>query len=402
MSLRDLRRAGHWPSLLAGLLHFEVSFAVWVLLGVLGPAVARDFGLSPAMRGIVVATPLLSAAVFRVLVGWLADRFGPRRIGTMSMFAVLAPLAWGALGARGVPEVLGVGALLGIAGASFAVALPLASSHYPPSHQGLALGIAGAGNSGTIVSALLAPRLAEHIGWHATLGVAAVPVALAALGFRLLAREAPGPRVPRRLRDALAPLRERDCWRLCGLYAVTFGGYVGLASYLPLLLVDRFSISPVHASSIAAAAAGLGSLLRPVGGLVADRIGGTRTLAGVLALALVPTFALAAGPGLGASAALFVALLGALGAGNGAVFQLVPIRFPGRVGLATGVIGAAGGLGGFLLPTALGAVRQATGTYRLGLTLFAGAALLAAISTVTIRVSIARRVGEAAVGEATV
>lgn len=402
MSLRDLRRSGHWPSLLAGLLHFEVSFAVWVLLGVLGPAIARDFGLSPAMRGVVVGTPLLAAAVFRVLVGWLADRYGPRRIGTISMLAALVPLLWGAFGARGVSELLGVGALLGIAGASFAVALPLASSHYPPAHQGLALGIAGAGNSGTIISALLAPRIAEHLGWHTTLGLATVPVVLAALGFRLLAREAPGPRAPRRLREALSPLREPDCWWLCGLYAVTFGGYVGLASYLPLLLVDRFSISPVAASSIAAAAAGLGSILRPCGGLIADRIGGTRTLGGVLAAACALGLALSTGPGLGASAALFVALLGALGAGNGAVFQLVPIRFPGSVGLATGVIGAAGGLGGFLLPSVLGAVRQATGTYRLGLALFAGAALLAAISVVTIRVSLARRVAETAIGEATV
>lgn len=402
MSLRDLTRVGHWPSLVAGLLHFETSFAVWVLLGVLGPFLARDFGLSPAAKGLVVGTPLLAGAALRIPVGWLADRHGARRVGTASMALVVLPLAWAWAGGRTVGELFGIGAALGIAGSSFAVALPLASSHYPPRYQGLALGIAGAGNSGTIVAALLAPRLAEWVGWHATFGLAMIPVALSAVGFWLLARDAPGVRGRRRLRDAFAPLRQPDCWRLCGLYAATFGGYVGLASFLPLFLVDRFGVSRVEAATIAAAAAGAGSLLRPVGGLLADRLGGTRVLAGVCVAAAALTLGLSAAQGLAAAVVLLVALLGALGTGNGAVFQLVPLRFPGTIGLATGVIGAAGGVGGFLLPSVLGALRDVTGSYRLGLWLF-GAALLAALSSViSIRVAWARRAGERAFGEAVI
>lgn len=395
MSLRALRREGHWPSLAAALLHFEVSFGIWVLLGALGPLIARDLRLSPAAKGVVVATPLLSAAVFRVLVGWLADRFGPRRVGTVTMTLALAPLALGWRAASSTGALLAVGALLGVAGASFAVALPLASAHYPAKRQGLALGIAGAGNSGTVLAALIAPRVAEHVGWRATMGLAMIPVALSAIAFRFVAREPPRRAGAVRLRDTLAALREADCWRACGLYAVTFGGYVGFTSFLPLFLVDRFEVSRVTAGSLAALAAGTGSLLRPVGGFLADRFGGTRVLARVYSAAAVLVLALSAMPGLFATEALFVGLLGLLGAGNGAVFQLVPLRFGERIGVVTGLVGAAGGVGGFFLPTGMGIARQATGSASLGFWLFAAAAVAAASSVVAIRVRWSRRLAEA-------
>jgi NNP family nitrate/nitrite transporter-like MFS transporter len=389
---RDLFKIGHWQSLLAGLLHFETSFAVWVMLGALGPFIASDLHLSPSQKGLVVATPLLSAAAFRILIGWLSDSYGPRRVGTASMALVTVPLVLAWTGGGSFEQMLGVGVLLGIAGASFAVALPLASSHYPPSHQGIALGIAGAGNSGTVVTALLAPRIAEHIGWRATMGLAVIPVALAAIGFWLLARDAGAPRRRSRLRDVFAPLREPDCWRLCGLYAVTFGGFVGLATFLPILLVDRFGISKVAAGTLAALASCSGSFLRPVGGLLADRFGGTRVLTGVFLVASGLAVGLAWLPGIVASELLFVALLGSLGVGNGAVFQLVPLRFPSRVGLATGVIGAAGGVGGFFLPSVLGVLRQMSGSYRLGFGSYAIVAAVAFVSVVAIRIAWTRRV----------
>lgn len=398
-SLLVLVRAGHWPSLVAALLHFEVSFAAWVLLGVLAPFAARDLGLSPAVVGLVVATPLLAGAALRVLLGWLADAYGPKRIGGISIALVLVPLAWAWLAADTLVEIFGVGLLLGVAGASFAVSLPLAGSHYPRSHQGLALGVAGAGNSGTIVAGLLAPRLAEHLGWHATFGLALLPVMLAAVAFRLLAKEAPGERVRRSVKTLLSPLRERDCWWLCGLYAVTFGGFVGLASYLPTLIVDRYGVSAVTAGTVSATAAGAGSLLRPVGGLLSDRWGGTSVLPAVYLLAAAGAVALAAVGGFAAGIVLSMILLGALGTGNGAVFQVVSLRFGASLGLVTGVVGAAGGVGGFLLPTLLGSLRQATGSYGLGLALFAAIAAVCVLSVLRVRFRWTQRAGELAVGE---
>lgn len=389
MSLREIGRVGHFPSLIAALVHFEVSFAVWVMLGVLAPFVLKDLGLSPALGGLVVATPLLAGSALRVPVGWMADRLGPRRIGVGLMVLLIAPLAGGWLWEASLARVFGIGLLLGFAGASFAVALPLASRHYPASHRGLALGIAGAGNSGTILAGLVAPRLAERVGWHTTFGLAIVPVVLAAVAFRLLAKEAPplvAESAPRR-----HPLLDADGWRLCGLYAFTFGGFVGLASYLPVLLIDRYGISPVAAGTVAAAAAGAGSFLRPVGGLISDRLGGTRVLLGVCLAAAGAASAFSAATTLAAGAALLVVLLGVLGVGNGAVMQLVSVRFGDRIGLVTGVVGAAGGLGGFFLPTIFGTLRQATGTYGIALWLFAAVALVACIGVVSIRFRWIRR-----------
>src|SRR3954468_24180948 len=193
MRMTEFRKAGHTPSLIAALLHFDVSFAIWVILGALGAYIAEDLGLSAAQKGVLVAVPLLSAAVCRVTFGVLADRFGPKRIGTISMTIALLPLLWGWRGGTSINEMLGVGVLLGVAGASFAISLPLASRWYPPQHQGLAMGIAGAGNSGTVVCALVAPRLAEHVGWHATMGLAIIPALLVLCAFRFLAKEPPAP-----------------------------------------------------------------------------------------------------------------------------------------------------------------------------------------------------------------
>jgi MFS transporter, NNP family, nitrate/nitrite transporter len=382
--LRDVRDAGHAPSLLAALLHFDVSFMAWVLLGALGAYVAEDLALSGTAAGVLVATPLLSAAFFRVAIGMLGDRYGPRRVGLASLAVTLVPLAWGGAGGAGYPKLLAVGLLLGVAGASFAISLPLASRWYPPHRQGLAMGIAGAGNSGTVVTALLAPRLAEQVGWQAVLALATIPVALVLVAFAALAREPPaaahGSPSLRRV------LREPDAWRLCGLYAVTFGGFVGLATSLPILLHVEYGLSKVDAGSVTACGAALGSLLRPIGGHVADRIGGTIVLALVYALAAAALAALATRPPTALAVLGFPAAMAVLGVGNGAAFQLVGLRYGGAVGTVTGLVGAAGGLGGFALPVVLGATHDLAGGYGLGLALvasgmFAGFVTVAALRT---------------------
>jgi len=386
MSAKGFRSAGHPPSLLAALLHFDVSFMVWVLLGALGAYVAADLELSSAQKGLMVAVPALGGAAFRLIIGALADRVGIKRTGLVTLGLTLVPLAWGAFAGGSYGQVLGIGILLGVAGASFAVALPLAGYWYPPEYRGLALGIAGAGNSGTLIAALAAPRIAEHVGWHTTFGLAAIPVTLAWVGFAFLAKEPPRPAregaSPAMRSASLRLLGEPDARWLSSFYLVTFGGFVGLTSYLPIFFVDRFGLSKVTAASFAALCAGAGSLLRPVGGALADRLGGTRVLAGVLGAVGALVAGLALLPPLGATVLLLFLVLGALGAGNGAVFQLVPERYPSRIGAVTGLVGAAGGVGGFVLPFALGSLEGSTGSFAAGFVALAAVAAVASLTAV--------------------
>ncbi len=367
MATKGFRDAGHTPSLVAALVHFDISFMVWVLLGALGAYVASDLDLSAAQKGLMVAVPPLGGSAFRLLLGTLADRVGIRRTGLVTMGLTLVPLMWGWLGGGTYSQVIGIGLLLGIAGASFAVALPLASRWYPPEHQGLALGIAGAGNSGTLIAALAAPRLAEHVGWHGVFGLAAIPVSLAWLAFAVLAKEPPRPVSALGVsNNPFSLLHDRDARWLCSFYLVTFGGFVGLASYLPIFFVDRFGLTKVTAGGFAALCAVAGSFLRPLGGWLSDRLGGTRVLAAALGGASLLLLGMATLPGLPVTVLLLFGAMGAFGMGNGSVFQLVPQRFPARMGAMTGLVGAAGGVGGFLLPFALGSLKGSTGTFAAG------------------------------------
>jgi NNP family nitrate/nitrite transporter-like MFS transporter len=366
MRVGDFLRSGHKPTLLLAFLYFDVSFMVWVLVGALGVFIAEEFGLTPAQKGLMAAVPILGGALLRVPMGILVDRVGPRRAGILGQIAVLAPLAWGWLGVARWGEVLALGLLLGVAGSSFAVALPLAGRWYPPRHQGLAMGIAGAGNSGTVVAALLAPRLAESWGWRAVFGGALLPALVVLVLFVLWAREAPGRPAPRPLRAYVDLWRKRDTLGFSLLYAVTFGGFVGLASFLVVFFHDQYGMGRIAAGNLAALCVFAGSFMRPVGGFLADRWGGLRVLVLVLTGASLGLGAAGLGPPAAGAAALLVGALACLGLGNGAVFQLVPQRFREDLGAATGMIGAAGGLGGFLVPNVLGLCRELTGAYAAG------------------------------------
>lgn len=347
-----LSRAGHTPSLVASLLHFDVSFMVWVLLGALGAYVASDLDLTPVQKGLMVEIPPLGGCGFRLIIGSIVERIGIKRTGLVSMGLTFVPLLWGWAGGGTYAQVLGIGLLLGVSGASFAVALPLVSRWYPPEFQGLALGIAGAGNSGTII---------------------------AILAFAFLAKEPPVRQGPA-AGSALSLLQEPDARWLSLFYLVTFGGFVGLSGYLSIFFVDRFDMSELSAAGYAALCAGAGSLLRPLGGALADRLGGTRVLTGALTIVAVLAAGLASLPALGLTVPMLMLTMGTLGMGNGAVFQVVPQRFPSAVGPMTGLVGAAGGLGGFLLPFALGSLQGSTGTFAAGFIVFAGAAVAASFA----------------------
>ncbi len=332
----------------------------------------------------LVGIPLLAAAFWRILLGVLADHFGAKRVGVASLLVTLVPLALGWLSGTSYNSLLLVGFFLGIAGASFAVALPLASRWYPPELQGIALGIAGAGNSGTVMATIFAPVLAKLYGWHAVFGLLMIPVTITLAVFAFMAKDPPqsGKKLPGV--DFVALLRTKDTWTFCFLYFVTFGGFVGLSSFFNTFFVDQYDAPK--------AAVGLwtwpfivaGSLLRPVGGVLADKIGGIRMLSMVYGAAM--GCALAVGLFIKTFLVAEIALLflmSALGMGNGSVFQLVPQRFKAEIGVMTGLVGAAGGIGGYYLNFALGHVHDLTGSYAWGFVTFG---CVAGFALVTLRV----------------
>src|SRR3990172_7306954 len=370
MNLRDVFKSGHWPTLLSAFVYFDVSFMVWVLIGALGVFIAQDFQLSATLKGVVVAVPILAGSLLRLPMGIAVDRFGPKRIGLLGIVLTVLPLLTGWLSARSLVGLVVVGLLLGIAGASFAVALPLASRWYPPRLQGVVMGIAGAGNSGTVIAAFFAPRLAERMGWHAVFGLALIPLASALAVYALLAKDSPTQPPARRLGEYLAVLRIADTWWFNLFYMVTFGGFVLLSSFLPIFFHDQYGLSRVMAGNLTALCVLLGSFLRPVGGALADRFGGLRVLALLYAVVGVCMAGISFLPELPLTAILLFGGMSGLGMGNGSVFQLVPQRFRDEIGVVTGLVGAAGGVGGFLLPSLIGVLKDVTGSYGAGFFIF--------------------------------
>ena len=373
MSLRGFREAGNPPTLVSAFLYFDVSFMVWVILGPLGPFIGEAYKLSATQKGLLTALPLLGGSFFRPILGWMTERFGGRATGLTGLAMTLIPLFAGWLWAAGFSDFLAVGLLLGIAGASFAAALPLASSWYPPEHQGLAMGIAGAGNSGTLMATLFAPRIAQAVGWHDVFGIAAIPVVAVWVVFFFFAKNAPGARPVKRWSDYASLLKIGDTGWFCFLYSLTFGGFVGLASYLSIFFHDQYHLTKVQAGDFTTVVVLFGSFLRPVGGILADRLGGHRVLLAVLTGAAVCLAGVSSLPPAWVALGILAAGMALLGMGNGSVFQLVPQRFPDRVGIMTGIVGAAGGFGGFLLPSVLGSVKDRTGSFGIGFAILTAA-----------------------------
>jgi NNP family nitrate/nitrite transporter-like MFS transporter len=227
--------------------------------------------------------------------------------------------------------------------------------------------------------------LAEHFGWRAVFGLAIVPLLIVMAAFALMAKEGPAKASPKPLRSYLKILKEWDCWRLNGFYMVTFGGFVGFASYLPMFFCDQYGATRVQAGNLAAFCVFAGSLLRPLGGYLADRIGGVKVLSFLYGAISLLLLALAALPRLSLALPLLFIIMACLGTGNGSVFQLVPQRFGKEIGVATGVIGASGSLGGFFLPALMGNLKDLTGTFATSLIAFALAAALAMFAMLRVR-----------------
>ncbi|MDO8306402.1 NarK/NasA family nitrate transporter [Herminiimonas sp.] len=372
-------KAGHTPTLLASFFYFDLSFMVWVILGPLAVQIAGDLGLTPAQKGLMVATPLLAGALLRIVMGVLVDHLQPKKAGIIGQLVVMGGLLWAWLGdLSSYHTMLAFGVILGVAGAAFAVALPLASRWYPPEHQGTALGIAGAGNSGTAFAALFAPSLAIAFGWQNVFGLCLIPLSIAFVVYLVFTKDAPNAPPAKSLLEYLHVLKDKDAWWFMFFYSVTFGGFSGLASSLTIYFNGQYGLSPVTAGYFTAACVFAGSIVRPMGGRLADRIGGIKTLS--IMYMLAATFMLIASFGLSsamAAVSIFVLAMLALGVGNGAVFQLVPQRFRKEIGVMTGLVGMAGGIGGFYLASSLGYSKQLTGSYQGGLIVFAALAIVA-------------------------
>ena len=374
-------QSGHTPTLLAAFLYFDVSFMVWVMLGPLAPIIAPELGLDPAEKGLMVAVPTLAGAVLRIVNGLLGDRIGQKLTGTLNQLIVMAGLIAGWwFGIDSFAGTIAIGVILGFAGASFSVALPLASRWYPAEHQGKALGIAGMGNSGTVLAALFAPILAKAFGWNAVMGLAVIPLAVVFVFYLIAAKDSPDQPAAKPLAAYGEILKHEDAWWFMLFYGVTFGGFVGLSNSLSIWFADSFALTPVVAGYATAACVFTGSLLRPLGGALADKFGGTLTLTLVYIVAAVTLATISTGPAtLALALALFILVMGTLGIGNGAVFQLVPQRFRKEMGVMTGLVGFAGGVGGFYLASSLGFAQKYTGSSSAGFLIFAGLALIALV-----------------------
>lgn len=422
-------KSGNWKTLVACFLYFDTGFTVWVMFGSLAPFIAKQLSLSATQAAFLVAVPVLVASIVRVTLGNLFQSVDGRRLALLGIalssipaFILLLPV---------VPNyqwLLVMGGFLGIGGASFAIALPMAGSSYPPRVQGLVLGLAAAGNIGAVVDGFVFPGLAQRFGWqHATAAVLPL-LALSAVVVMLWAEDRSTKSGNARLsfagfaaslvgviglvlivsagllghgntgqlllpvlgsivalavlpRKYLAVLTERDTWVVMLVYAITFGGFVGMTSYATLLLTSLYQMTKVEAGLVMAALSFTGAMVRPVGGLIADRLSGVRVLMFLLAAISLCNFAFAIlTPSLTGGIALLFALYCGFGLGNGATFQLVPQRWKGKTGVMTGIIGAAGGIGGFYLPVVMGMAKQSTGSYQMGFVTFgtlAGLALLA-------------------------
>jgi len=383
MKLSDLKHSGHLPTLITSFLYFDVSFMIWTLLGPLGVQIGKTLNLTEPEKGLMVAVPILAGAILRLLLGITVDHIGAKPTGIIAQLIVIAGLAcaW-QFGLHDFQATLLFGFVLGFAGASFAVALPQAGRWYPPNMQGLVMGLAGAGNIGTVIDALIAPNLAKAYGWQNVFGIVMIPAILILAAYVIFSKEAPITVKKKQFADYIDLLKERDSYWFCFFYLISFGGFVGLASSYVLYFKGEFAIAPVNGTWVAgaylaAACTATGALLRPVGGGFADRIGGIKSLSFFYAIAAVGLLATGLMHSLYLNLVALMIVSGALGMANGAVFQLLPQRFAKDIGVMTGLVGAAGGIGGFYLASSLGYSKGITGHYSIGLFIFSGLCVVA-------------------------
>ncbi len=375
---------------------FAVNFWAWALLSPLGPRYKDLLALSGSQQALLVAVPVIVGSLGRIPVGALTDRFGGRVMFPLVSVATIAPVLFiGLLGQHSLTALLVGGFFLGIGGTAFAVGVPFVNAWFPPERRGFALGVFGAGMGGTAISALTTVKLVKGMGEQAPFLLTAVALAVYAVVAWLFLRDAPGRVVPTTsvTKRLGAAARLPIAWQACILYAVAFGGYVAFSVYLPAYLKTAYGLEQADAANRMAGFVVLAVLMRPVGGWLSDRVGPIPVLAAVFAVVAVGASVQAFTPDLAPVGTIaFLSMAAALGAGSGATFALVSRSAPpNQVGSVTGLVGAAGGLGGFVPPLVMGAVHGRTGSYGIGLALLAIVAAGTLLLTLTIVRSTAAR-----------
>jgi NNP family nitrate/nitrite transporter-like MFS transporter len=375
-SFKTFLKSGHGPTLFASFLYFAFSCCIWVLNGAMAPFITEEFNLTPAQKGLMLSIPIFAGALMRFPLGLLAQYIGRKKATLVEMALIAVAMLYGYFAVKSFNDLLAMGVLLGIAGASFGVALSLGSGWFPPRHKGLAMGLVGAGNVGTAVSVLIAPPLAQAFGWQTVYGLAALAICLPMIVMIVFAKEPPDVDAHASFREHIGCLFEKDGWAFSLIYGITFGGFIGLTTFLPTYYYDQFHVSKVEAGQLTMLAAFMGAALRIFGGWMSDRWGGINMLTGVLVIVVVTLVACGGmGESLAATTLLFMVCFAALGAGNGALFQLVPLRWPASTAVAGSMIGEIGALGGGLVPNAMGLSKQYFGSYFYGFVLFAALAV---------------------------
>jgi NNP family nitrate/nitrite transporter-like MFS transporter len=355
-----VQQPGAWRNLAFATISLAMGFAAWGLISAFAPSFRTQFHLSAQQTSLLVAVPVLLGSLARLPMGMLTDRLGGRAMFA-SLFAFVAVAAAIVPTADTYARLLAYAFLLGVAGSSFAIGVGFSSQWFTVESQGTALGIYGLGNMGQSAAVFLGPVIAARYGRDVVFQAAAVLSAAGCVLFFALARNAPAAARAASLGEMVAVLaRERLAWALSAFYFLTFGGFVAFSVYLPTLLRDEFGLTAADAGFRTAGFVVLATLMRPIGGVLADRIGGARVLSGVLA-GVVPFAMLLMWPSMVPFTVGALGCAALLGMGNGAVFKLVPQYFPRSVATVTGLVGAIGGLGGFFPPLLLGFFRERVG-----------------------------------------
>jgi MFS transporter, NNP family, nitrate/nitrite transporter len=352
---------------------FAFCFAVFGSMSAMMPIISKHMALTPVQKSVAIAIPVLLGSVGRLPLGILTDRFGGRIVFSLVMlFSIIPAFLMG--GVSSYAQLVTYGFFIGIALASFSVGVSFVSGWYPPEQQGFALGVYGAGNIGQSLAAYGSPVLAVALGFKWGFWTFGIVLSAWLVIFALLGRNAPNRGPARSFAEIIRPLEDKRSWILSLYYFLTFGGFVAMAVYLPTLLTEVFKLTPQDAGFRTAGFVVLATGMRPVGGVLADKIGGRTILKWVFpAIALMAMFL--ACPLMSTFTVGALGMAACIGLGNGAVFKLVPEYFPKSVGGVTGLVGAAGGLGGFFPPLVLGAIKQQTGSFTLGFVLLCAFAL---------------------------